>query len=450
MNTIKNYEQAVEFLFSRLNYERVNSGDFSASDLKLERMRQLLHSVEDPQIRRQTIHIAGTKGKGSTSLLLAGALQANGYKVGVFTSPHMVRFEERLCVNQELPLENQIVSLLNDLIEKTSNCKDVSPKLLESSTFFEIINVLAWMHFERMEVDFVVLEVGLGGLYDTTNLCEPLVTAITQIGLDHTQVLGNTIAEIAFQKAGIIKKNIPVVTGAQHPDARRVISEQAKKNDAKLLMIDKNLSYEISDSSSNDLQMINCFVGEKTYNKIPVSTDGEHQLQNTAVVIGILSELEETGIELSHEKTCLGLKKTSLPLRIEKVLEKPDVILDSAHNQVSIEALVNTLKHYKANEKILILGCSKEKDVLKIAKILKQIFSSVIITCYQSNPRAMLLDDLNAIVERVGFDSIQLAETPKVAWELAKESATSESLICVTGSFFLAAEFREMLKGSAN
>ena len=229
----------IEFLYGRINYERVQTGSYSTRDFKLDRVRQLLAGLGDPQEAVPAIHIAGTKGKGTTAAMTAGILEAAGFRVGLFTSPHISAFEERMTVGGRMPAREDIVHLANRVAEETHRMDQWPGQM--SPTFFEITMAMGWLWFLFQNVDMVVLEVGLGGRLDATNVCRPLVCVITSISRDHTGLLGSTLAEIAAEKAGIIKPGVPVVSGVQNPEASDVIEEVCREQNAPLTVLDRDI-----------------------------------------------------------------------------------------------------------------------------------------------------------------------------------------------------------------
>ncbi|MCA9040860.1 MAG: bifunctional folylpolyglutamate synthase/dihydrofolate synthase [Planctomycetaceae bacterium] len=445
---VSNYEEAIQFLFGRINYERASAGSYTSNDLKLNRMETLLERLGNPQQRIPAIHLAGTKGKGSTATMIAHTLTAAGYQTGLFTSPHLHRFEERFVVNGKLPTEEQFVSLVQQLLPHLA-AMDEQPGQM-APTYFEIATALAWMHFEASQIDFVVLETGLGGRLDTTRLCDPLVTVITCISLDHTHLLGETVAEIAAEKAGILKRGVPLVSGVRDPAAREVIHSIAEAQEVPL--VELGTDFHI-DSAEIQFDRTTGFRGQMTLRKIDGETvilrpglPGKHQAENAALACTVCNLLNEQGIRIEPEHIEAGVSQVRCPLRIELVQSEPIVILDAAHNIASITALVETLKLVPAEKRTVIFASSRDKKTAEMLTELRTGFDRIILTTFQSNPRAVPLEELVSLAETTGFVEIGLAETPTAAWEMASANASPSDLICVSGSFFLATEVREHLQ----
>ncbi|MAT13745.1 MAG: bifunctional folylpolyglutamate synthase/dihydrofolate synthase [Planctomyces sp.] len=447
--TVSNYEEAIQFLFGRINYERASAGSYTSNDLKLGRMVELLARIGNPQERIPAIHIAGTKGKGSTATMIAHVLTDAGYRTGLFTSPHLHRFEERLVVNGMLPTEPQFVELVNQLLPHIVEM-DVLPGRM-APTFFEIATALAWMHFESSRVDYVVLETGLGGRLDTTKLCRPLVTIITCISLDHTHLLGETVEQIAAEKAGILKMEVPLVCGVRDDGARRVIHHIARELKVPIHQLGDDFEVEMAsirfdrDVGFRGVMQLRTESGETT--PLQFSLPGRHQADNAALVYTTCELLRKEGLALDPEHVRSGISRVRCPLRIERVRSEPTVILDAAHNVASISALVDTLECLPDSARTVIFAASQDKKAAEMLVELKRGFERIIVTVFQNNPRAVPIEELVPYAEAAGFTEIGIAKSPAEAWEMASADAAPNDLICVGGSFFLAIEVREHLQG---
>ncbi|MCA9021254.1 MAG: bifunctional folylpolyglutamate synthase/dihydrofolate synthase, partial [Planctomycetaceae bacterium] len=284
------YQQSLDFLFSRLNYERMGSGKYSTSDFKLGRMQELLDCLGNPQSQVRSIHIAGTKGKGSTSAMIAEMLSAAGYRTGLFTSPHITCYEERILIDGRQIEPEHLVDLVSELIPVVEQL-DLQPGNM-SPTFFELTTALAWMHFHQQRVDFAVMEVGLGGRLDSTNVCEPMVSVVTNISYDHTALLGNTIEQITREKAGIIKPGVPVFSGVTQPEAIAVLEEVSREKQAPLYLLNRDfnrvdephqsLNLAQTDGSrlvsAQNQQNIQVRTPWSLIDRLPVTLLGTHQL----------------------------------------------------------------------------------------------------------------------------------------------------------------------------
>lgn len=425
---ITSRDEAIAWLYSRVDFERM-SPSLTASDFKLDRMRNLLEHLGNPQDNVPVVHIAGTKGKGSTAAVISSILQASGYRVGLFTSPHIERFEERVQVSgQEIPEEGltSLVARLAGIAQKI----DATGQGL-SPTFFELTTALAWLWFCECQVDIAVLEVGLGGRLDSTNICSPEVSVITTISRDHTHILGTRLSEIATEKAGIIKPGIPVVTGVANLGALAVISTIAADRQASLTKIPAP-SRPLRQGSSDQRDPIG---------------QTRHQQHNADVALAAVAKLKERGWDISSNAICEAARAVSGPVRIEQLGENPIVIVDAAHNLISAGALVETIQSLPVvSKRVLIFGTSQDKDAAGLCRRLIPHFDCVILTRYVTNQRGIPVDALDAQANRVSVRSIHTEKDPADAWQAAVRVCPENGLICVAGSFFLAAEIRRLVK----
>lgn len=444
---LSTYQQALEFLYNRINYERVQSSAYSAGDFKLNRMRGLLERIGNPQVSIPAVHIAGTKGKGSTAVMSASILQAAGYRVGLFTSPHISKFEERMTVNGIQPSETEIVSLVNELLEHVGQLDQELGGM--SPTYFEITTAMAWRYFVQQQADIVVLEVGLGGRLDATNLCQPEVCVITSISRDHTHLLGSEIHQIAREKAGIIKTGVPVISGVVNSPAQEVIVEVCAQREAQLSLLQRDFHYRHvrdPDSQTNGGR-VTVVSARQTWVDLPLPLIGEHQAHNATLAVLAIAELAARGWKIDDAAIRFGLEQVQWPARIEVVGQNPLVIVDAAHNWASIAALIQTLdQHFPEKSRIAIFAATRDKDVQGMLRQLLPRFQTIILTSYQSNPRSVPVEHLFAMTRTVSDRHVHLAPDPQHAWQMARELAGPQDLICITGSFFIAAEVRELLR----
>ncbi len=446
-STLSTYQQALEFLYNRINYERVQSSAYSAGDFKLNRMRGLLETIGNPQDRIPAVHIAGTKGKGSTAVMIASILQAAGYRVGLFTSPHISKFEERMTVNGIQPSETEIVDLVNELLEPVGHLDQELGGM--SPTYFEITTAMAWQFFAQQQADIVVLEVGLGGRLDATNVCKPEVCVITSISRDHTHLLGSEIHQIAREKAGIIKTGVPVISGVVNSPAQEVIAEVCQQRDAPLSQLDRDFEYRhVRNADSRTIGgRITVQGPRQNFADLPLPLIGEHQAHNAALAVTAIEELAARGWNIDLAAIRFGLEQVQWPARIEVVGHDPLVIIDAAHNWASISALIQTLdEHFPEKSRIAIFAATRDKDVQGMLRQLLPRFDTIILTCYQSNPRSVPVEQLFAMTRTVSDRHVHVALDPETAWKMARELAGPDDLICITGSFFIAAEVRQLLQ----
>ena len=409
------YLKAREHLNSFINYERQNSYPYQSS-FRLERARRLLQSLGSPQEALRATHIAGTKGKGSTCIFVANVLKEAGFRVGLYTSPHLVDVRERIRV---LPEEEIAKKDFSGLIKKIKpQAEKLRQTKLGSLSYYEILTALAFLYFKEKRCDFVVLETGIGGRLDATNLVSSLVCAITPISYEHTEVLGNTLGEIAAEKAAIIKdKSQIVITAPQRPSVLAVIRRRAKKIGAELRQV------------GEDIQITGLKVGLL----------GRHQIINATVAVGCLRALRCLGVKISPEAIKEGLKNTRWPGRLEIISRRPKIILDAAHNQASASALKEALdKFFKFRKLILVFGVSQDKDVKGILKELAPQAARIILTKANS-PRAMQPEVIKSFIKANGR-VVSSSGNPQQALKVARQSAGQKDLILVCGSLYLLGE----------
>lgn len=432
------YEQAIEFLYGRVNYERVHADAFSTSDFKLDRMRLLLEKIGNPQDRIPVVHVAGTKGKGSTCSMLASILTQAGYRTGLYTSPHLIRYEERFTVDGQLPSPEEVVALVNRIRPVIAEMDRLPPRI--HPTYFEITTALAWMHFETQGVEIAVLEVGLGGRLDSTNVCQPLVTIITNVSRDHTQLLGHTVREIATEKAGIIKTGVPLISGVRHSDAIAVVTKIATERQAPLWLLDREI--HASRTTEDGWRLT---VGTDVLDT-EIRLRGDHQGDNAVLAVAAAVRLREDGWKLTAEAIRAGLAAVEWPARVEEVGIEPSVILDAAHNWESAKALIHAITDtMTVRRRILVFATTRDKDYCGLVRMLLPHFETVIITKYLENPRGVPIDELENYIGTIADHPVHAVTEPYAAWKLASRLARSKDQIVVTGSFFLIAELRELI-----
>jgi len=455
--SFRTYDQAIEFIYGRINYERVAGVAYSADDGKLERMRRLLSLLDRPDERLPVVHVAGTKGKGSTSVMISEILSAAGYRTGLFTSPHVAAFEERMVVNGQRPAPEHLVDLVNRLVEPVKEMDSSSPG--GGPTYFELATALAWLYFLDQGAEIAVLEVGLGGRLDATNICRPLVGVITNISRDHTNVLGSSLAQIAGEKAGIVKPGIPLISGVAAGPAGDVIDQVCRREVSSLYRLGTEIEWRPSTDTSyaqigSEIEEEPFLIDVETpwgsWRKVPVSLRGLHQGANAALAVSTAGLLAACNLEMSSRAIYNGMSAVRWPARIEIVSRSPLVLVDAAHNWASAEALVQTLEaQFSVRRRILILAATKDKDVAGLLRLLLPRFDSVILTQYQTNPRGVPVEELAALAQATSSRSFHLAPDAPTAWRIARRLALAKDLICITGSFFIATELRTMIVDGA-
>jgi dihydrofolate synthase/folylpolyglutamate synthase len=456
---ISDRASALEFLLGRINYERTSTIPYTSGAFKLDRMRSLLSRLRDPHLALRAVHIAGTKGKGSTAAMIASVLSAAGYCTGLYTSPHLDRLEERFLIDGRQCSERELVRLS---AEVQVAVLDVDRQSLdgEGLTFFEVTTAMAMLHFARSPVDVAVLEVGLGGRLDSTNVCLPEVCVVTSISFDHTKQLGNTLSEIATEKAGIIKPGVPVVSGVVADEPRRAIERVASQQGAPLVARGKAFDAVVRPQPEGESlagQRIdyweNSAAGRWTLDGIHLPFLGDHQAANAAAAIAALRQLTCRGFDIPNDAIRLGLSQTRCHARIELIRRRPNVIADVAHNVASVQALVEVVRReFPTGKRILLFASSRDKDIPGMLRVLLPEFNQIVLTRFVTNPRAVEVDELHSLARETLSDSrrappaIAGERDPVAAWELARGLAHDDDLICITGSFFLAAELLPLVR----
>lgn len=436
MDTETLYQDTLEYLYSFVDYSLTRGLRNMPEKFDLDRMRHLMRQLNHPEQRFPIIHVAGTKGKGSISALCASALQAAGYKVGLYTSPHLQDYAERIQINS-IPIPHA------DLIRMVD---DFRPLLNQGTklTTFEITTALAFDYFYRQGVNAVVAEVGLGGRLDATNIVTPLVSVIASISLDHTQVLGNTLAEIAAEKAGIIKPGVPVIISPQKAEALNVLERIAEERASLLIEVGKDFRYRcIQHSLEGQILEISyqSLEEKKQRTELDIRLLGDHQLENAATAYVALRIASQRGLSIKTSHIKKGFAATIWPGRFEVLRRDPPVVVDAAHNPDSIQRLIKTLDTYfPARSTILIFGASEDKDIEGMLRELVEHVDHVIFT-RSYHPRAIEPEKLLDLVRSYGKPA-QMIPTVEDALEEALRLAGDEHLILVTGSIFIAAGAR--------
>ncbi|QDU61864.1 Folylpolyglutamate synthase [Planctomycetes bacterium Pan216] len=462
-----NYEEARAYLDSRVSYEK--RGMPESTELRLDRMVTLLEAIGSPHADFPIIHVAGTKGKGTTSTMIASMLTGTGRKVALHTSPHFERVEERAVISGEPIPGDRFTRLVEEI---ASVVEEIDAKLAPDQpglTFFEITIALAMLYFSREQVDAAVVEVGMGGRLDSTNVVIPVVSVITSISFDHTNRLGNTLAAIAREKAGIIKTGRPVVSGVVKEEPASVIREVCRHLHAPLREAGPDF---VDQYHSKGLAggRVEVSTWRRSWPPLDVALPGRHQGANIALAAATCDTLEELGWTLPTEQLKQGLRLCRVPGRIETIRRHPLVITDVAHNEASASALVAAIPSRPeippsspSPPRVLIFGSSVDKDWRAMLAILLPHFSHAILARYVAHGRAVEPSTMVEDASRAGIP-VLTAETPARAWEEAlrlagtteepQEPASSdldvaplpdEPMICITGSFFLVAEMRTMM-----
>ena len=440
------YKQAEEFLLQTIDYEKLTQYKYDTSTFDLKRMEEMMCSVGDPHTKRKTIHITGTKGKGSTAIIVSSILSRLGLKTGLFTSPHLTYLGERMKVNDKTISQETFVQLMNMLKPYIDKITAETPILMP--TFFEIVTAIAFLYFEREKTDISVMEVGMGGRLDSTNIILPEVSVITPVGYDHTDRLGKTLDKIAFEKAGIIKEDIPVISSIQEPDALAVISKTCNEKRSLLYLVGQDiLIYDIKVAQRNGIYGTECVIEtwRNRYKNIFLPLVGRHQVENCAAAIGSLEVLAGKGvIKIDNELIVNALADIRCPARIEVISEEPLTIVDTAHTVASMKILRESIKEsFSFRKLVLVIGLSSDKDIEGVLKEIVSISNDLIFT-RTGNPREADPEQMAVIAKRFSQNNLMVIEDIDEAMEEAKEIANADDLICITGSFFLAGKVKEL------
>lgn len=442
MNDNAAYQSTLDYLYTFVDYSLVRNFQNAPGRFDLTRMAALAAALGDPQTQYPIIHIAGTKGKGSVSAFCASALQAAGYRTGLYTSPHLTDFSERIQVDGQPISPDEVVALVDE-------CKPVVASIPEV-TWFEYTTMLAFMYFARQKVDAAVIEVGLGGRLDATNIVIPEVSVITSISFDHMAVLGNSLTEIASEKAGIIKPGIPVVTSPQPDEARQEIILVAAQHKAPLTQADQDYGFKLVSQSLNGQSFqIWPNINPQAVVQLTIPLLGRHQVENAATAYAALRALKATRLVVNDAAVQQGFAVTVWPGRFEILRRQPPVVLDCAHNRDSARRLRQALDDYFPDMPVvLIFGASEDKDIAGMFVELMPRVRTVIAT-QSIHPRAMSPARLVELAQPFGVPVLAVP-TVEEALDKALAEAGDNALMLVTGSIFVVAGVREawMKKGS--
>jgi dihydrofolate synthase/folylpolyglutamate synthase len=440
------YAEALDYLYSLANYERVPMGSYSPETLNLDRMRALMAALGNPQERYRIIHIAGTKGKGSTSAFMASCLRQLGLKTGLFTSPHLSSFRERIQINGEL-IAAEEASIVADKVRAVADG-------IPGVTTFEAITAMGFLHFSRQDVDWAVVEVGLGGRLDATNIVVPQASIITSISYDHQALLGNTLAEITGEKAGIIKPNVPVISQSQAGEALAVIERIAHERNAPLTIVGRHWRWnagavslikqsfevkKVSQVRSKDRPFVNDLEG--WYESALL---GKHQIENATTVIAAIDVLRDELIssgakDLGARTVRDGLRLAYWPGRFEILRADPPIIADGAHNIDSVNKVAVTLAEvFPGRRWVFIFGTLKDKDADGMIKALNPRAMRWIMTQQQDNPRAVPAEQLLALAQARNAKAVAL---PNLT-DAIDAILNGNDPVCIVGSVALVGEAR--------
>ena len=458
------YDQALAYILSLTDLERRTDLTGARAQLGLERMKVMLDAIGHPETAYWTVHVAGTKGKGSTAAMIERVLRATGMETGLYTSPHLHTFRERIrfCGRPIAP------TALASLTAELRLCVDAMP---DRPSTFELATTLALLYFARRRAHAAVLEVGLGGRLDATNVVTPRVAVITSISYDHMAILGNSLGQIAYEKAGIIKPGVPVVSSPQHPEALAVIERIARERGAPLTLVGRDMEVRITDASKNGVWAT--IVGAGYCHDVHVPLIGEHQATNAATAVAALEVLRQQGVPLTARQMTDGLSLVHWPGRLEILARRPTILVDGAHNVDSAQKLRAALDEFFPLEdqhrawpaqsctdaaqrrrrhffralrpRVLILGMSADKDIRGIMNVLVPGADAVIVT-RSNHPRAADVELLKSAAAPFGCTLFTIPDVRGALVE-ARRLAGDDGLICASGSLFIVADVRALVKG---
>jgi dihydrofolate synthase/folylpolyglutamate synthase len=430
-----NYKEAIAYLFDRTDYEKEERLRYNVTTFSLERMERLLSLVRKPHTKIKTVHIAGTKGKGSTATMLARMLEANGLSVGLYTSPHLVHLHERIVVNSQMISEAEVLNLLNRIYAPVEKMSRTDPP-----TFFEIMTTLAFLHFVDCGTDIAVIETGMGGRLDSTNVIQPEVVGITSLSIDHKLQLGDSLDRIAMEKAGVFKRGVPIVTVEQEPMAMNVLRARATALKAPLSVtgtdIDFSCRFETSREHGPHTRV--CLTTPTSrFEHLRVPLHGRHQAINCGLALALLDKLKTAGYQIDTDKAADGLNNVRLDGRMEMICDDPRIMIDGAHNAASIRALIHAIgQNIPYDSMVVIFGCNADKDVKGMLAELQYGADKVIFT-RSNSAKAVSPQELADQYTELCGKMCQTATSLGEALQLARSAIGREDLVCITGSFYL-------------
>ncbi len=432
------YREAMRYLYDRTDYEKQEHLRYNVTTFNLDRMKKLLTLLGNPHKKIRTVHIGGTKGKGSTATMLARMLESNGYRVGLYTSPHVVHLHERIEVDSKMITEPEMLQLMNRLYAPVEKLSKKDPP-----TFFELMTALAFMYFMDRQVDIGIIETGLGGRLDSTNVIQPEVVGITSLSIDHQHQLGTTIDSIAREKAGIFKRGVPAITVEQEPAAMQVLKLEALAAKASLSITgsDIDFSYRFETSREHGPHTRICLTTPTSkFEHLRVPLHGRHQAINCGLALAMLDKLKASGYEIDNGKATEGLRTVSLAGRMEIICDDPRIIIDGAHNAASIRALIHAIgQNIPYDSMVVIFGCNSDKDIDGMLRELQYGADKAIFT-RSNSAKAISPQDLADKYTEICGKMCQTAVSLGEALQIARSAVGKEDLICITGSFYLIGE----------
>lgn len=444
LKPMRSFAQASRLLDSLPNMEKQRPGRPVSEHLKLDRMHALMHALEDPHAGLRIVHVAGSKGKGSMVEMLSACLTGCGYGVGVYTSPHLVDVRERIRIAGVPIDEADFTRQFNRVLEAAGSIESE----FGTSTYFEMMTAMALCHFADQLVDMAVLEVGLGGRLDATNIVTPALSCITTIQLEHTNILGSTLGEVAREKAGIIKPGVPVMTVPQEAEAMASIREVAEEKGAPLFVLGEDIEFNQrfeADAQLGPHVRVGIMTPRSEYQHMAVPLPGEHQAHNCGLALAALDQLKSLGFDLPEVRVAEGLAKTQRMGRAEIVWTNPKTIVDGAHTKESVGALVRAIgAHTRYDSMVVVFGCSSDKNIDGILEEISRGADKIIFTKAERNLRAMNPEILCSRYTDLTGKAAEAKPSVREAINTAARAVTKDDIILVTGSFYVAGEAKKL------
>ncbi len=432
---IQTYTDAIEYLYSFINWEVERHVRYAPEAMTLERPRRVLEALGNPHLQYPIIHITGTKGKGSVGAMCTAALQASGLRTGLYSSPHLQDYRERFRVGGALISPQDFTALVNKVRPVVEQVKDI--------TWFEVTTAMAFLYFAQQGVEAAVIEVGLGGRLDATNVVQPIVSVITSLSYDHMHLLGNSLAAIAREKGGIIKLGVPVVSAPQPPEALDVLRSIAEERGAPFTLVGRDWLYEPLPPSDAGEHFLAAPTGQPLQ-PYHVSLVGEHQALNATVALAALDHARQAGVPVTESGVRAGLAAVDWPGRLEVLSREPLLIADAAHNAASARRLRATLEaRFWRQPMALVFGASADKDIAGMFDALLPL-ADVLIVTEATHPRAITTEELEALAREQGYSGpVECIPGVAAAMARAVEHVGPRGLVCVTGSLFVVGEARD-------
>jgi len=441
IQSVMEYSAAAVYLASLTNYEISPAAAYNSANFDLRRVEALLREMDQPHRGRKTVHIAGTKGKGSTAAMISSILVSAGYRTGLFTSPHLYTWQERIAVNGR-PVTKRDFARLAGAVQEHVDIINRQARFGKITTF-EALAAMAFVHFRNKGTAFQVLETGMGGRLDATNVVAPDVCILTSISLDHTQVLGNTLAKIAAEKAGIIKPGCTVISAPQQPEALAVILEKCRLSGSELILAGKDIIWKRLGGDLNGQTFT--VRGRNGSYKLHVRLLGDHQMENASLAVAATEALNQHGAGITGDNIVHGLDCVKWPARLQVLSQSPLLIIDGAHNTYSMKAMLESIRNYFPYKKLhIIFGSSADKDIDGMAAVLAGSADMVIVTT-SGHPRAAVSEQLARIFRQHSVP-VYIKPDARQALSAALAASGGDDLVLATGSLFLAAEIGRLFK----